>query len=70
VLTPIEVSSLWGTTHADPDSIMGYQLPGEITRDGAPTLGGTALDDSAYALIATVYPKPDAVPQAPRGSAK
>ncbi|HZD94573.1 MAG TPA: M12 family metallopeptidase, partial [Candidatus Sulfotelmatobacter sp.] len=35
VLTPIEESSLLGTT-ADPNCIMCYQIPGEITIDGKP----------------------------------
>src|SRR5258708_14601884 len=40
VLTPIEASSLLGTTHADPYSIMCYQIPGTITIDGNPIVGG------------------------------
>src|SRR4029079_16966593 len=40
VLTPLEDASLLGTLHADPHSIMCYQLPGTITKDGQPIVGG------------------------------
>ena len=36
VLTPLETSSLLGTPTADPNSIMCYQIPGSITKDGQP----------------------------------
>jgi hypothetical protein len=57
VLTPIEEGSLWGTTHADPTSIMCYQIPGSITKDGQPIIGGTDIDKSDQAFIGNVYPK-------------
>ena len=57
VLTPIEESSLWGTDHADPNSIMCYQIPGSLTKNGAPIVGGTDIDGSDYAFLAKVYPK-------------
>lgn len=57
VLTPLEESSLWGTTHSDPNSIMCYQLPGSITKDGKPILGGTDIDPQDYAFLGLVYPK-------------
>lgn len=57
VLTPIEESSLIGTPHADPDSIMCYQIPGEITRDGNPIIGGLDINNSDYEFAAKVYPK-------------
>lgn len=60
VLTPIEEGSLLGTLHADPNSIMCYQIPGEITKDGQPIIGGLDIDESDYGFIATVYPKPGA----------
>src|SRR5882762_7785979 len=34
VLTPLEESSLLGTANADPNSIMCYQIPGSITKNG------------------------------------
>ena len=57
VLTPIEQSSLWGTTHSDPNSIMCYQIPGSITKNGKPIIGGLDIDASDYAFLAKVYPK-------------
>jgi Astacin (Peptidase family M12A) len=57
VLTPLESSSLWGTGHSDPNSIMCYQLPGTITKDGKPIIGGVDIDESDFAFMAKVYPK-------------
>jgi len=57
VLTPIEDSSLLGTPHADPRSIMCYQIPGTITKDGKPIIGGKDIDKKDYAFAASVYPK-------------
>jgi Astacin (Peptidase family M12A) len=57
VLTPIEESSLLGTAHADPKSIMCYQIPGSITRDGKPILGGTDIDNNDFAFAAKIYHK-------------
>ncbi|SED44484.1 Astacin (Peptidase family M12A) [Rhizobiales bacterium GAS191] len=57
VLTPIEESSLWGTAHTDPNSIMCYQIPGTITVDGNPITGGTDIDDTDFAFMEQVYPK-------------
>jgi hypothetical protein len=56
VLTPIEDATIKGTT-ADPKSIMCYQIPGEITKDGKPIVGGLDIDESDYAFCATIYPK-------------
>ena len=39
VLTPLDDASIFGTP-ADQDSIMCYQLPGQITVDGQPIRGG------------------------------
>jgi hypothetical protein len=58
VLTPIEDSSLLGTPHADPKSIMCYQIPGSITKDGKPIAGGVDIDKSDYAFAAKIYHKP------------
>lgn len=71
VLTPIEESSLRGTM-PDPDSIMCYQIPGEITVDGEPILGGTDIDPIDYAFAGKMYPKSATAaadaPPAQRGS--
>lgn len=57
VLTPIEESTIRGTAHADPNSIMCYQIPGVITKDGQPIIGGTDIDPQDYAFSALIYPK-------------
>ena len=62
VLTPLEESSLMGTPHADPNSIMCYQIPGIITKDGKPIVGGLDIDPSDYAFGGKLYPKPTPPP--------
>ena len=62
VLTPLEQRSLWGTDRPDAQSIMCYQIPGALTRNGKPILGGTDIDPSDYAFISKVYPGPIAQP--------
>jgi Astacin (Peptidase family M12A) len=57
VLTPIEDISLLGTAHADSSSIMCYQIPGTITKDGMPILGGLDIDEQDFAFAASIYPK-------------
>ncbi|MDR3634245.1 MAG: M12 family metallopeptidase [Isosphaeraceae bacterium] len=64
VLTPIEEGSLWGTAHADPDSIMCYQIPGSITKNGEPIIGGLDIDSLDASFMALVYPKPGSTPPA------
>jgi hypothetical protein len=64
VLTPIEESSIRGTAHADPNSIMCYQIPGTITKDGQPIIGGLDIDASDFAFASLIYPKPLATPPA------
>jgi len=66
VLTPIEESSLLGTPHADPHSIMCYQIPGTITKSGKPIVGGTDIDKSDYQFAAKIYPKPAKRVSSPR----
>jgi astacin (peptidase family M12A) len=56
VLTPLEESTLLGTK-PDPKSIMCYQIPGEITKDGKPIIGGTDIDPSDFKFAASIYPK-------------
>jgi hypothetical protein len=57
VLTPISAGSLWGTTHSDPRSIMCYQIPGTLTKDGKPILGGSDIDKQDGEFASMVYPK-------------
>ncbi len=58
VLTPIEQSSLLGTK-VDAHSIMCYQIPGNLTKDGKPIIGGLDIDPRDYAFAASMYPKHD-----------
>lgn len=57
VLTPLDPASVWGTVSSDRQSIMCYQLPGTITKDGKPILGGLDIDQLDYDFMAKVYPK-------------
>jgi hypothetical protein len=57
VLTPLEDSSLLGTTHADAHSIMCYQIPGNLTKDHKPIVGGVDIDTMDYAFAKSIYPK-------------
>jgi hypothetical protein len=56
VLTPLDEKSLMSTP-ADQTSIMCYQLPGSITRDGKPIVGGLDIDKTDYAFAGKIYPK-------------
>lgn len=56
VLTPLSESSLMATP-PDQTSIMCYQLPGSITRDGKPIIGGKDINATDYAFIGKIYPK-------------
>ena len=57
VLTPIEESQLLQTPTADMNSIMCYQIPGSITKDGKPIIGGLDIDPMDAAFAAKIYPK-------------
>jgi hypothetical protein len=56
VLTPLDARSIIGT-EPDQDSIMCYQLPGEITKDGLPIRGGTDINPSDCSFAGLIYPK-------------
>jgi hypothetical protein len=56
VLTPLDDNDLFGTP-PDATSIMCYQLPGSITFDGQPILGGTDINPTDYFFAGWVYPK-------------
>lgn len=56
ILTPVSESSIMGTPNADEDSIMCYQLPGSITKDGRPIRGGAKITDADAQFISTIYP--------------
>ncbi|TGE18899.1 M12 family metallopeptidase [Hymenobacter elongatus] len=57
VLTPLNDATIMGTP-PDQTSIMCYPLPGSITRDGQPILGGPDINATDYAFAGRVYPKP------------
>ena len=61
VLTPLEQSSLLGTK-VDAHSIMCYQIPGNLTKDGKPIVGGLDIDKIDFGFAASVYPKPKPQP--------
>lgn len=56
VLTPLSEASLMGTK-ADQTSIMCYQLPGLITKDGKPIPGGKDINATDHAFCGSIYPK-------------
>ena len=56
VLTPLSAGSYTGTP-PDQDSIMCYQLPGSITKDGLPIRGGRDIDGTDYRFAGKVYPR-------------
>ncbi|HEY0405348.1 MAG TPA: M12 family metallopeptidase [Pyrinomonadaceae bacterium] len=56
VLTPLNDLSILGTP-PDQTSIMCYQLPGSITRDGRPITGGVDINQTDFAFNGRIYPK-------------
>jgi hypothetical protein len=56
VLTPLDQRSILGTP-VDQTSIMCYQLPGSITRDGQPILGGLDINQTDYEFVGKIYRK-------------
>jgi astacin (peptidase family M12A) len=57
VLTSLDEGSLMGTP-VDQDSIMCYQLPGSITKNGQPIRGGTDINQTDYSFASRIYPQP------------
>ena len=55
VLTPLDERSIFGTP-TDQTSIMCYQLPGSITKDSNPVLGGTDINLTDRAFARRIYP--------------
>jgi Astacin (Peptidase family M12A) len=56
VLTPLNDATIFATP-PDQTSIMCYQLPGSITRDGLPITGGVDINQTDYAFNGKIYPK-------------
>ena len=67
VLTPLDRASIRATPTADDTSVMCYQLPGSIMKDGQPVVGGSGIDTQDAGFAFSVYPKPDAPPVTPPG---
>ena len=61
VLTPLDPSKITGTG-ADQTSIMCYQLPASITRDGRAILGGRDINATDFAFAGRIYPKVGSAP--------
>lgn len=55
VLTPLDQNTIVGTP-SDQTSIMCYQLPGAITRDGRPILGGNDINRWDAWFASRIYP--------------
>jgi len=58
VLTALEESALIHTAQADQNSIMCYQIPGIVTKNGKPIIGGLDIDKSDAGFMASIYQKP------------
>jgi hypothetical protein len=56
VLTPIEETAL-SATPADETSIMCYQIPGFLTLNSKPILGGLDINITDHIFVAQLYPK-------------
>lgn len=56
VLTPLDQMSIYSTP-PDQTSIMCYQLPGQITFDGQPILGGTDINSWDAQFAGHIYPR-------------
>ena len=57
VLTTLEDESIMGTTEADPLSIMCYQLPGDIMKNGIEIPGGMDINKVDARFAGKLYPK-------------
>lgn len=57
VLTPLEESSLFSTARANVDSIMCYQLPGSIMKDGIAVPGGNEITQVDYDFVRKLHPR-------------
>lgn len=55
VLSPLNEANLIATD-ADSTSIMTYQLPGTVTKDGNPIPGGADINANDYDFVTKIYP--------------
>ncbi len=65
VLTPLEEISILGSVPTDPMSIMAYQLPGSIMKDGKAIPGGSDFSATDKTFANKLYPKKDEPPPPP-----
>lgn len=65
VLTPLKQANIMGTP-ADQTSIMCYQLPASIMKDGQPIIGGLDINATDCSFSGRVYPKPARAARAAR----
>jgi len=56
ILTPIDPTTIQATPAADVDSIMCYQLPASITKNGKPIPGGLDINANDQAFAGKLYP--------------
>jgi hypothetical protein len=66
VLSPLNETNLIAT-EADQTSIMTYQLPGSITKDGKPIPGGADINAIDYAFVSEIYPPATPITPPPTG---
>ncbi len=59
VLTPLEEAWLLHTPEAESESIMCYQIPAHLTKNGKAIAGGRDITASDHAFAAALYPKTD-----------
>ncbi|MFO0606364.1 MAG: hypothetical protein U0324_24550 [Polyangiales bacterium] len=57
VLTPLEERQLIGTPQADETSVMCYEIPGFLTKDGRAIAGGHDINKTDAAFAGRLYPK-------------
>lgn len=65
VLRAIDEKALLTPTPEDEQSVMCYALPGEITLDGRPIVGGVDIDPGDARYAAAIYPSVSAPPPPP-----
>lgn len=56
ILTPLSEQSIRGTPEADDDSIMCYQFPGSVTKDGRPIPGGDDFTEMDKLFTRGIWP--------------
>jgi hypothetical protein len=66
VLTALDDASIIGTP-ADQTSIMCYRLPGSITKNGQPIIGGIDINATDCGFAGRVYPRPHGAAEPGRG---